>query len=268
MAIARTHRVPVLLLSLLVGTLLFPRACDETRVAIGARLPGTVATESAPPRPLAEEERARLQVRVTHLEQELSARPAGDGVLADARYARRAAGRGPVLVPCRVIHRETSPARRSFLIDAGRDDGVEPGMPVTQQDSLLGVVVTVSARAARVLRIDDRSAATSFAAVVLVSEPGATSPFRGQGVVRGTGDARLRLSFVASGGARVGDLVVTGAGSRLVPEGLLLGEVEEVGDDDRDGSYEATVRPLRDLDAVASVNVVRVDAPGLRVDAK
>jgi cell shape-determining protein MreC len=223
MPIARTHRVPVLLLGLLVATLLFPRACDEIRVAIGSLLPATVAPEPAPPARLGEEERARLQARVTQLEQELASRPAGDGALAGMRYVSKSSSSAPVAIACRVLHRETSSARRSLLVDAGRTEGVEPGMPVVQQDSLLGVVVTASQHAARVLRIDDRSAATTFPASILAAEPGASSPFRGQGVARGTGDGRLRVSFLASGGARVGDLVVTGAGSRLVPEGLVLG---------------------------------------------
>jgi rod shape-determining protein MreC len=167
-----------------------------------------------------------------------------------------------------VLHRETSSARRSLLVDRGRDHGLEPGMPVVQQDSLIGVVATASAGAARVLRIDDRAAATTFPATVLAGDADSGSPLRGQGVARGMGDGRIRVSFLPTGGARIGDLVVTGAGSRLVPEGLVLGEVEEVSDEERDGAFEAMVRPLRDLDAVASVHALRIASPGLRVEGK
>ena len=268
MPIARTHRVPVLLLSLLVGTLLVPRACDSTRVAVGAWLPGSVRADTAPPPQLDKEERGRLQHRVALLEQQLAARPAGDGTISGVRVVQRRSAATLNAVPARVLHRETSSARRTLVIDAGRDDGIGAGLPVIQGDSLIGVVTTCSGRAARVVRVDDRGTETSLPAVILAAEPDAPSPYRGDGVARGTGDGRIRVSFLASGAARVGDIVVTGAGSGLVPEGYVLGEVVEVTDEDRDGSIEAIVKPLRDLDAVASVLVLRVEPLGLRVDAK
>lgn len=267
-SIGRTHRVPLALLGLLVGTLLMPRAFDEARVAVGAWLPATVAPERTPVAPLPQEELAKLLHRIDDLQRQLAARPSGDGSLPGLRYAPRRESAAPVAVSARVLHRETSNARRSIVVDAGRDDGVVEGLPVIQQDSLVGIVVTVSGRAARVLRVDDRSAVTSLPAVVLAADGGAESPCRGQGVARGTGDGLIRVSFLPSDGARVGDLVVTGAGSNVVPEGLLLGEVVSCGDEDRDGAFDAVVRPLRDLDAVASVLILRVEAPGLRVDAK
>lgn len=268
MAITRTHRVPIFLLALLTGTLLFPRACDSVRLGIGARLPATVPPAAGPVTQLPSEREAVLAKRVTLLEQQQAARPGGDGALADMQVQRRRAAAAPVGVPARVLHAEFSGARRTFVIDVGQDEGVMPGLPVIQSDSLVGVVVTASARAARVLRIDDRAAATTFPVAVLAPDAGAGSPLRGQGLARGTGDGLVRVSFLGAGGAHVGDLVVTSAGSRLVPEGLVLGEVIEVGDDDRDGSFEATVRPLRDLDTIASVLVLRVEPTGLRVESK
>jgi cell shape-determining protein MreC len=79
-------------------------------------------------------------------------------------------------------------------------------------------------------------------------------------VSRGTGDGETVVSFLRQGEAKTGDLVVTGVGDALVPEGLVIGEVVRFGDDDRDGSYEAEVRPLRDLDTLKSVFVLRADA--------
>ncbi|MCE9634417.1 MAG: hypothetical protein K8T90_01820 [Planctomycetes bacterium] len=268
MAISRTHRVPILLLALLTGTLLFPRACDSVRLGVGARLPATVPPTDATVTELPREREAVLAKRLTLLEQQQAARPSGDAALAGLRVQSRRASAAPVAVAARVLHVEVSSARRTFVIDAGQDDGVVPGLPVIQSDSLIGVVVTASARAARVLRIDDRAAATTFPAAVLTSEADAASPLRGQGVSRGTGDGLLRVSFLGADGARVGDLVVTNAGSRMVPEGLVLGEVIEMSDEERDGSFEAVVRPLRDLETIASVLVLRVEPTGLRVESK
>lgn len=265
---ARTQRVPIVLLTLLVATLLFPGACDEARVALSSWLPATAGSDAAPTASLPAEERARLLHEIERLRQEIAAGPTADGVLAGIAPGRRRSPPAVDPLPARVLHREITSARRTFVIDAGRDDGVIPGHPVVQQDSLLGIVVTSAANAARVLRIDDRAALVSLPAVVLAAEAAETGPCRGTGIARGTGDGRVRLTHLPSGGARVGDLVVTGAGSRLVPEGLLIGEVVECGDADRDGDFDAVVRPLRDLDTAAAVRVLRSRAPGLRIDAR
>jgi cell shape-determining protein MreC len=42
-----------------------------------------------------------------------------------------------------------------------------------------------------------------------------------------------------------------------VPAGLVLGDVESFADADRRGDWEAVLRPLRDLDALETVFVLR-----------
>ena len=54
--------------------------------------------------------------------------------------------------------------------------------------------------------------------------------------------------------------MVTGPGYP-VPGELVLGEVVSFGDDDRDGNWEAIVRPLRALDDLDSVYVLRRGPP-------
>lgn len=270
MNLGRTHRVPLLLLGLLVASLLLPRACDEAALTVASVLPAEGHREPAA-ESLPAEERSRLLARIARLEEEASARPSGDAVLPDLRMASRAARGATTAVPARLLRHDVSTTRRSFLIDAGKEQGVRPGLAVIQGDSLVGVVVTVSARAARVLRVDDRGSACTLPATVLAAEDEeGPSPCRGIGVVRGVGEGppAIRLQYLANDGARVGDLVVTGAGGGAIPEGLLLGEVVAVGDADRDGSFEATLRPLRDLDALGSVLVLLSDAPGLGIGAR
>jgi cell shape-determining protein MreC len=77
------------------------------------------------------------------------------------------------------------------------------------------------------------------------------------GVARGTGDGDVRVWLLRQGDAKAGDVAVTGVGNPLIPEGLLLGEVVRFADDDRDGSFEAYVRPARDLDTLCAVFVLR-----------
>jgi hypothetical protein len=267
MRATRTRRVPLLLLALLVATLLFPRALDRAALAVAAWLPAE-APSAPPPRSLPEEERARLLQRISRLEDDAAARPAADGALGPAAVVARRDREPARLLPARLLRHDLSPSRRSFLIDAGSDDGVRSGMAVIQGDSLVGVVGTVVARAARVLRVDDRDTACALPATVLAADGGAETPVRGQGVARGAGDGTVRVAFLNPGGASAGDLVVTGAGAGLVPEGLLLGVVLDVTDADRDGADEAVLQPLRNLDGLGTVLVVLAEAPGLGVGSR
>jgi rod shape-determining protein MreC len=237
---------------------MFPRACAETRVGLGALLPATApltAVESSDGAASLREEIARLAHENQRLVEERDSLPtATEGPLANVRVVRPS-GRAAILVEARVRHRDPSTARRSFSIDAGRADGVEAGMPVVCGNSIVGLVSAATEHSALVVRIDDPTNASTVAANVLTAD----AERRPGGVSRGTGDGETAVSFLRQGEAKAGDLVVTGVGDALVPEGLVIGEVVRFGDDDRDGSYEAEVRPLRDLDTLKSVFVLRAD---------
>jgi len=267
-----SYRVPILLASCSVAALVFPRACAETRVGLGALLPATAELTGATTHDAEAEHReelARLAGEVARLLQELDARPAG--VVADARTVRRSSSPPRVAIAARVRQRDPSALGRSFLIDRGQTDGVRLGSAVVCGGSLVGRVVSASAHAARVLRIDDPSAASTVPATILSTNDSAAAgaPGRGpSGVARGTGDGDVRVWLLRQGEAKVGDIAVTGVGDPLVPEGLLLGDVVRFADDDRDGSFEAYVRPTRDLDTLCAVYVVGADETGRGADGK
>jgi hypothetical protein len=256
-----TYRVPLLLLSCFVTAMVFPRACAETRVGLGALVPATAPLTGADVKdPVADlrEENARLVCENARYSEEFQSLPLGvGGALADAKIVRRAKSKPATLVPARVLHRDVSATRCSFLIDVGRADGVEVGAPVLHGGSIVGVIVAATARDARVVRIDDPGAASALLAAVLAEGDKAE---RGPvGVARGLGDGEIAVSLLAAGDAKPGDLVVTAAGDARVPEGLVIGEVARFADDSHDGSFEAHVRPLRDLDALNSVVVMLRD---------
>jgi hypothetical protein len=271
MRLRESYRVPLLLLGCFVTALIFPRACAETRVGVGALLPATApltAAETRDTEAALREESARLAHEVARLEEELAARPTAiDGSPANVRIVRPA-GRTPVEITARVLHRDASATGRSFTIGVGRADGVREGLPVIWGRSLVGIVVTATEHAARVVRIDDPSAASALPAR-LVSASSPVAEARTSGIARGTGDrdAAVSVSLLRQGDGKPGDLAVTGVGNPLIPEGLVLGEVVRFGDDDRDGAYEADVRPLRDLDTLNSVLVLRVDGETGRAPA-
>lgn len=134
-----------------------------------------------------------------------------------------------------LVDRDFSGWRRSLLVGRGTADGIDLGAPVVRGRAVVGRVVEVSERTARVLLLTDPTFAV--AAVALPPQPPKEgAPPREEGILRGVGvdDARLVLSRVSRrAGVRAGWLVVTARDDAARwPPGLLLGEVktaEELG---------------------------------------
>lgn len=273
MRLKPSSRIPLLLLACLGVTLMFPRACAGTRAGLGGLIFGTAglsagvtAQAPTPADDALREELARLRSRISRLEAERSAVPQGPvGELPGVTVETRPAAELESGLVAHVLHRDAARSRRSFVIGVGSDDGVETGMPVLAGHSLVGVVEAVAGHACTVLRVDDISPVCRFPAVVLpvgsspaaVLEPDPEGRPTAHGVCQGKGDGGLVVSFLAEGDARPGDLVVTRSQCYPFPAGLVLGEVESFDDTDRRGDWEAVVRPLRDLDALETVFVLK-----------
>lgn len=253
MRLRRPGRTPLVLLAGTVLTLLFPRACDSARIAVASLLPATVPQRDPAP-VLPEEERLRLVARIEELERERAALPPSEGAVRILRVERPQRVEAAVVAP--VLHRDVSRTRRSFVIGAGSASGVARGHAVIHGESLVGVVDSVAAHSARVLRIDDRAAETAMPVSVLDPKASEGAANRGVGVARGSGDGRVHVGFLPPGSARPGDWIVSAPGGGLVGPGWLLGVVTSAGDDDRDGDFEALASPLHDLDEVATVVVL------------
>lgn len=272
----RIPRAPAALLACLAVALLFPHALGGARTTLAGRLvPVAEASTAADEAAQWREAYARRTYEVIRLRQERDAVQERAAVPADLEGLRQvevvpsaAAATGAVVL-ARVLDRGSGSAvRRTFLVDAGRSSGVVPGLPVLQGNSLVGIVGTVSDGYARVLRVDDISPSCRFPALILPGGREEDAAGRDDGLCQGTADGRLLVSFLAKGQAAAGDLVVTGPGRHPVPEGLVLGVVERFGDDDRDGEWQAVVRPLRDLDRLSSVCVLLTPAVDPEVRAK
>lgn len=256
------RRALLLLLGCLLTALLFPSLLSEQRVATGALLPRTAAATGASledgPETAWKEAWVERFSELRRLREELAARPTrmsptwGEFEIVPARTdaALRA-------VPARVLHRDVRRDRHSILIDAGEAEGLRPGQAVVHGNSLVGVVKTVSPAASRVLRVDDPSADTVLPVVIVPTAGGAALDdavdVRGRGVARGAGGQRIVVERLSGDEARVGDLVLTDSGKFGIPDGLVVGEIVSFEDGNRDGDWEAEVRPLHDLDVLVAV---------------
>lgn len=151
-------------------------------------------------------------------------------------------------LPVRIISRDPSNFAWEVGIDAGRDDGVQVGMPVVANadgtGALAGTVVGVTDDTARVrFVIDTRS-------VVI----GRVQSSRALGEVHGQAGGQLVMTNIpVTEGVAEGDAVVSagigiGEERSAYPGGLLIGTVQAVEDDPNALTRTAFVRPAFDPD--------------------
>jgi rod shape-determining protein MreC len=137
----------------------------------------------------------------------------------------------------------------SVLIDAGADQGIEPGMAVINAQGLVGKVVEVTRRNARVQLLSSPNAGYA----VRISGTGE------EGLLTGRGPRPFQLEVLnpeadIQSGAQVVTRVFQGT---TVPGGIPIGEVEEAR---RNGSRFSSVRPYVDFTRLSTVQVI-LDAP-------
>ncbi len=160
-----------------------------------------------------------------------------------------------------VVTREGMPWFRSITINKGREAGVALEAPVISPTGVVGRVIAVGPRAARVQLLQDRDSGAG----VLIERS------RVKGVVSGqvgfaessTGD--LVMKYVPElADVVVGDVVVTSGQDRIYPKGLVVGRVRFVSP----GSLfkEVLVEPSARFEQLEEVLVVRGSREQTRFD--
>jgi rod shape-determining protein MreC len=145
-----------------------------------------------------------------------------------------------------VIGAGASPDFRTITLDKGSIAGLKANMPVISAAGVVGRVVFVAARAAKVQLLVDRNAAAG----ALVERS------RAQGVVVGVGEDLLRMDYVSGiADVKPGDTVVASGIDGIYPKGFLIGKVESV--DRGTGIYKVIrLRPAVDFNRLEEVLVV------------
>jgi len=144
----------------------------------------------------------------------------------------------------RIVADPGGPFVQTRLIDAGRDRGLEKGMAVVDAYGMVGRIVEVGERSARVLLITDFNSRIP----VLVERS------RDQAILEGRNGPLAELRFLPmSPSFAVGDRVLTSGRGGLLPPGLPVGEIVHV--DER----RVLVRPLVDWDRLDYVAVLESD---------
>lgn len=119
----------------------------------------------------------------------------------------------------RIIGRSTDSYNRTITIDKGNNDGISAGMPVMDQNGLIGQIDTVGPTSAVVRLLSDES---SGVAALIQST-------REEGVVTGSVEGLLYLQYIpVSSTVSPGDVIITSGIGGVYPKGIVIGEVLSV----------------------------------------
>lgn len=153
------------------------------------------------------------------------------------------------LLPVRVIGSDISSFVQSITIDRGQQDGVRLDMAVVTWKGLVGRVVRVNATTSKVLLLTDVNNSVS----VRVQDPDS----RATGIARGRADGLLLMEHVPQQEKlSEGKLVITSGLGGLYPEGLVVGRIAQVVQNDYDVFQRATVEPTVELHKLEHLYVI------------
>lgn len=145
-------------------------------------------------------------------------------------------------VSARIVADSASPFVHTRLIDIGRSAGIAPGMAVMTPAGMIGRVIAVGDRSARILLLTDLNSQVP----VIVERSG------DQALLAGDNSAEPKLQFLPLDPRfQIGDRVMTSGRGGVLPAGLMIGEISRI-----EGSRVA-VRPAVDWQAVDFVAVLR-----------
>jgi rod shape-determining protein MreC len=154
----------------------------------------------------------------------------------------------------RVIGQDPSTLVNYVIIDQGREDDVEIGMPVVTPAGLVGRVTEVGANWSRVLILNDVSSSVN----AVVQSTRATGVVQGQG----QGSELLVMRYLPLGEAvKEDDLILTSGIGGAFPKRLVIGQVIQVRQRDTDLFTEAIIRPSVDLSRLEYVLVMKRFTP-------
>jgi len=151
----------------------------------------------------------------------------------------------------KVIGRDRSPWFKTIIIDKGKSDGVEKGLPVVVPEGIAGQIIDVSYNYSKALLIIDQNSAVD----ALVQRT------RDRGLVKGQSDGRCLANYVLrKHDIKVGDTVISSGLDGVFPKGLRVGYVSEIVKRNSGMFQEVTVTPYIDFEKLEEILVV-LDPP-------
>ena len=150
-----------------------------------------------------------------------------------------------------VVAKDPSPWYKTIIIDKGKAAGIEKGLPVVVSEGVVGQVMELSQKNAKVLLIIDQNSAVD----ALVQRS------RTRGVVKGESTERCQLKYVLrKDDISVGDTVISSGLDGVFPKGVRIGRVSEIIRPNSGIFQDVTIEPYVDFEKLEEVLIV-LDQP-------
>jgi rod shape-determining protein MreC len=152
-------------------------------------------------------------------------------------------------VAARVITRGTEANNNQFILNKGKRDGVKEGMVAVASGGLvIGKIFHVEETNAQLLLLTD--SAVKLNAVNSASK-------NTTGLIRGYNNLGLRFEYLLKEREiKKGDLIISSGQEELIPAGLIIGEVDEVYEDERELFKNARIIQRVDTKNIDFVTIV------------
>ncbi|MCE5244428.1 MAG: rod shape-determining protein MreC [Syntrophobacteraceae bacterium] len=153
-------------------------------------------------------------------------------------------------IPAQVVLHDLTGWFQTLMVDKGFRDEIGQDMPVVNDEGVVGRILDISDRYARILLITDPASAID--AVIQRN--------RVRGVLSGKDSNGCVLKYVRGNvDVQVGDLIITSGKDGIFPKGLRLGTVQGIFKDPVDLFQKIEVKPLMRLSAMEEVLIIKRD---------
>ena len=156
----------------------------------------------------------------------------------------------PVLA-AQVVGKDPSPWFQTVMVDKGRQHGVEIAQPVINSQGIVGLVVEVTDRYAKVMLITDPKSAVD--ALVQTS--------RARGIIKGGTSGYCVFNYVLrKHDLNIGEIIVSSGMDGVFPKGLPIGRIADINKLDTGIFQEVTIHPYVDFERLEEVLIVLTKA--------
>ncbi len=151
-------------------------------------------------------------------------------------------------IPAYIISKDVSNYSSIFVINAGKNDGINVNMPVIADEGLIGYVISVTDTTAKVQTIIDAS--SSVTATISTTEDSI--------VCKGSLEDRLlKATYIpTTANISVGDIVETSGMGGIYPKGITIGKIKETIETSNILDRYAWIEPAVNFDKVETVLVI------------
>jgi rod shape-determining protein MreC len=156
------------------------------------------------------------------------------------------------VVAAEVIGKDPSGWFKTIVIDKGKTDGLQKGLPVVLPTGIVGQVIEAAGHYSKVMLLIDRNSAVD----ALVQRS------RARGIIKGESADQCRFEFVLrKHDVKIGDTVIASGLDGVYPKGLRIGRVSDINQRNSDIFYEITVAPFVDYEKLEEVLVILPPQP-------